>query len=145
MDETLKHALDYYIEQASSMLQTGQITGGQGGNAPVDSDVIYAELCDLRDAIERLPPRVFYLDDPDFPYDLQHILRGIPMHALAWRTDSANSSDVGRYRAEVDEIIAKAAQLRGLLQVAQQRAGPGHGLHIALPPGEIRRRTAARP
>jgi hypothetical protein len=70
------------MKQAGGMLQTGEVR--DGGNAPVDSDTIYAELSDLRDAIEKVPVPVFALDNPNFPYALQHILNGMRMHVTAW-------------------------------------------------------------
>jgi hypothetical protein len=142
MDPILRHALDYYVEQASTMLQTAQLTGAQRGNAPVDLDQIYAEFCELRDAIEKLPAGIFYLDNADFPYDLQAILNGMGTHVLAWRTDPANATSVNLYRYEADQIVARATHLRAHLETAKQRGGPGAGLHIALPQGEVRRRMA---
>jgi hypothetical protein len=67
MDAILRHSLDFYVEQASAMLQTGQITGSQPGNAPARSDEIYAELCDIRGAIEKLSDGILYLNDLGFP------------------------------------------------------------------------------
>jgi hypothetical protein len=143
MDPILREAVDYYIEQAGGMLQTGRVR--DGGDAPVGSDTIYAELCDLRDAVEKLPAAVLYLDDPDLPYDLQAILHGMPMHAVAWRAGPANATNVQRYGYDVDQVLAKAVRLRALLQTAKERGGQRGGLHIAPPQGEIRKRMNARP